>query len=66
MCLVNLQVKTGESTGTINYHLFSFTVPLSAHKLMQDEIASLKAKDKERQAEVSRLVTQVTKLQAKK
>ena len=52
--------------GTINYHLFSFTVPLSAHKLMQDNISTLMVKDKEHQADVSRLVTQLTKLQARK
>ena len=33
---------------------------------MQDEISTLKLKDKDRQAEVSRLLPQITKLQAKK
>ena len=48
--------------GTINYHIFSFTVPVRAHKLMQDEISALKARDKERKTEVSRMVTKMTKL----
>ena len=52
--------------GIINYHIFSFTVPLSAHKLMQNEISTLKAKDNEHQVDVSRLVTQLTTLQARK
>ena len=52
--------------GTINYHLFRFTMPLSDHKLMQDEISTLRSRDKDRQVEVSRLLTQITKLQAKK
>ena len=54
------------TAGTISYHLFSFIVSLSTHKVMQDEISALRVRDKERQGEVSRLVTQITKLQYRK
>ena len=52
--------------GIINYHVFKFMVPLSAHVALKEEIAVLKNKDKERHAEWSKLTNRLVKLEAKK
>ena len=49
----------------INYHLFRFTVSLSTYRALKEEVDSLKRQDKERQAEMSRLVARMGKLEKK-
>ena len=52
--------------GIIKYHVFKFIVPLSAHLVLKDEIASLSKTDKDRQVVLSKLVTRLVKLEQKK
>ena len=52
--------------GIINYHIFKFMVPLSAHSALKEEISVLKNKDKERHTEWSKLTTRLVKLETKK
>ena len=52
--------------GIINYHVFKFMVPLSAHVALKEEIVALENKDKERYAEWSKLTNRLVKLEAKK
>ena len=46
-------------SGVINYHLFRFVVPLNAHNRLKLEFEAMKKLDKDRQAEISKLVTRL-------
>ena len=48
-------------TGVINYHLFRFMVPLSAHKKLQDEMVALKKIVAATQSEVSKISSKMNK-----
>ena len=50
----------------INYHVFKFMVPLSSHLVLKEEITSLRKTDKDRQVELSKLVTRLVKLEQEK
>ena len=52
--------------GIIKHHVFKFKVPLSAHLVLKEEIASLRKTDKDRQVEVLKLVTRLVKLDEKR
>ena len=52
-------------TSVINYHLFRFVVPLSTHKKLKEEVASLKRTELSRQSELSKLVTRIKTLEFK-
>ena len=49
--------------GIINYHVFNFMVPLLAYLVLKEEITSLRKTDKDRQVELSKLVTRLVKLE---
>ena len=40
----------------INFHLFRFMIPLAAHTQLQQDFENIKKLDKERQAEISKIV----------
>ena len=52
--------------GIINYHVFQFMVPLSAHTLLKEKIFSLRKLDKDRQMELSKLMTRLLKMENRK
>ena len=52
--------------GIINYHVFKFMVPLSAHNILKEELVAVKKSDKDRQTELSKLQTRLLKLENKK
>ena len=49
----------------INYNLFRFTVPLSTYHALKEEMDDLKHQEKERHAEMSRLIARMGKLEKK-
>ena len=53
-------------TGIINYHVFKSMVPLSAHLVLKEELASLREKYNDRQIELSKMLSRVVKLEQKK
>ena len=50
----------------INYHVFKFMVPLSAHTLLKEEVLSLRKLDKDRLVELSKLTTRLLKMESRK
>ena len=52
--------------GIINYHVFKFMVPLSAHTLLKEELVAVRKLDRERQTELSKLQSRLLKLENKK
>ena len=52
--------------GIINYHVFKFMVPLSAHNLLKEELSAVKKLERERQVELAKLASRVLKLENKK
>ena len=64
---ISVQWRSHSSiAGIVNYHVFKFMVPLSAHLVLKEEIASLRKTGKDRQVELSKLVTRLVKLEQKR
>ena len=52
--------------GIINYYVFKFIVPLSAHLVLKEDITPLRKADKDRHVQLSKLVTRLVKLEQKR
>ena len=52
-------------SGAINYHMFRHSATSSQHKLLQDEVTTLKKCLKENKSELSKLVSRAVRLESK-